>query len=177
MSDFPRANGERLDAKLTRLSDLANNLAAELTTALGDRHYPARTGSPLRVVATASSSTASFPVDRVRLARLLLKARRKRESLLPAELFADPAWDMLLDLFACAGEGVPVSISTACIAGNVPSTTGLRWLAKLEEVGLVRRCSDPSDARRSFVELTVSGREAVDSWLCDTAAKLKEYAA
>jgi hypothetical protein len=52
-------------------------------------------------------------------------ARRLRERLLPAGLFADPAWDMLLDLYAAEIEEQPVSVTSACIAAAAPATTAL----------------------------------------------------
>ena len=97
--------------------------------------------------------------------RQYLYARRLRERLLPAELFADPAWDVLLDLYASELEGRPVSISSACIAAAVPATTALRWLGRLEELGLTEREDDPLDSRRSYVRLTVRAREGIERWL------------
>jgi hypothetical protein len=61
------------------------------------------------------------------LARRYLRHRRERERLLP-DLFADPAWDILLDLFAASIERRPVSVSSACVAAAVPPTTALRWI-------------------------------------------------
>ena len=49
--------------------------------------------------------------------RAAIRARRLREQFFAAELFADPAWDMLLDLMAARLEGCPVAVSSLCIAG------------------------------------------------------------
>ncbi len=97
--------------------------------------------------------------------RRYLASRRLRENLLPAELFADPAWDMLLDLFASELEGKRVSVSSACIASCVPPTTGLRWLSHLETLGMISRESDPIDARRTYIRLTNAAREPIRQWL------------
>lgn len=94
-----------------------------------------------------------------------IRLRRLREKLLPAELFSDPAWDILLDLYASGLEGKPVSVMSACIASITPSTTALRWLNRLIECNLVERCDDPADARRIHVHLTAVGRQAVKSWV------------
>src|SRR5690606_9764038 len=69
--------------------------------------------------------------------RDLLRARRLRDEFLPGDLFADPAWDMLLDLFAARLEQERVSVSSLCIASAVPPTTALRWIRTLTEKGLL----------------------------------------
>jgi len=89
-----------------------------------------------------------------RLARDYLKFRRMRDQAFPPNLFADPAWDILLDLFACAHESREVSISSACIAANVPFTTALRYVKLLDQAGLIERRDDEGDRRRQLLRLT-----------------------
>ena len=72
-------------------------------------------------------------------------------------LFGEPAWDMLLDLYIARVKGVQISVTSLCIAGSVPTTTGLRWIQLLVRSGLARRHADESDARRTFVEITDEG--------------------
>lgn len=86
--------------------------------------------------------------------RAIIRARRLRESYFPACLFADPAWDMLLDLMAARLEGQPVAVSSLCIASAVPATTALRWIRTLTESGLLVRVADPRDGRRVFIDLS-----------------------
>lgn len=86
--------------------------------------------------------------------RLLLKARRLRDRHFSAELFSDPAWDMLLDLTAARLDGRRVSVSSLCIAAAVPTTTALRWIRNLCDDGLFERELDPHDARRAFIDLS-----------------------
>jgi len=112
-----------------------------------------------------SPASCGGPTDNAARVRQYLRARRLRERLLPAELFADPAWDMLLDLYASEFERQRVSISSACIAAAVPATTALRWLTRLEELALIERQDDPHDSRRSFVRLTTNARECIEQWL------------
>lgn len=88
-------------------------------------------------------------------AKSLYKLRRSRDSLFNGKgLFADPAWDILLDLFINHFEGRKLSTTDACIGSNVPTTTALRWLNVLEEGNLLRREDDIGDSRRTFVFLT-----------------------
>ena len=70
--------------------------------------------------------------------RALIRARRLREQYFEAELFADPAWDMLLDLTAARAERSRVSVTSLCIASGVPPTTALRWIAQMTEAGLLQ---------------------------------------
>lgn len=86
--------------------------------------------------------------------RTMIRARRMRDQFFPAELFADPAWDMLLDLTAAGLEGRPVAVSSLCIAAAVPPTTALRWIKTLTDLGMFIRVSDPSDRRRVFIALS-----------------------
>jgi hypothetical protein len=106
------------------------------------------------------------------LARNYLTARRRRDELLGLNLFADPAWDMLLDLYASAAEGLDISVSSACLASAVPSTTALGWLIKLEQRGLVCRRRDPADGRRTFLNLSPSAATAIEGWLVATFGRV-----
>ncbi|QJU56686.1 winged helix DNA-binding protein [Sphingomonas sp. AP4-R1] len=77
--------------------------------------------------------------------------------MLPDQLFADPAWDMLLYLVVAEEEGRRSSISRLCRAAAVPTTTALRWIGVLESQDLVRRTPHPSDGRIFVVSLTEKG--------------------
>ena len=90
----------------------------------------------------------------LRDARQTYRRRRSRALFFEESLFGEPAWDLLLDLFIAAKERKRVPVTSACIGAAVPTTTALRWLAILEERGLVVREADPTDARRIFVRLT-----------------------
>lgn len=101
--------------------------------------------------------------SRLALARKTYALRRKRANFFGnPDLFGEPAWDILLDLYIAAGEGKPVSVSSACIGSATPATTGLRWLGVLTDEGLVVRENDPQDHRRVLVRLTSSGQAAMD---------------
>ena len=86
--------------------------------------------------------------------RAAIRARRMRDQFFEGDLFADPAWDMLLDLFAAHLEHVRVSVSSLCIAAAVPATTALRWITTMREAGLFERHDDPFDRRRAYVGLS-----------------------
>ena len=76
----------------------------------------------------------------------------------------DPAWDMLLDLFAAELEGAEVSVSSLCIAAAVAPTTALRWVGRLTDAGLFERRPDPQDRRRAFMGLSARGSAAMGAY-------------
>lgn len=89
--------------------------------------------------------------------------RMKRNALIGARLFRDPAWDMLLELFAAHENGRRISVSLLCSASGVPLTTALRQLQRLEDFGLVTRHGDTSDQRRCFVLPTAKAMAGMES--------------
>lgn len=97
--------------------------------------------------------------------RTMLRLRRQRDHLFAGELFADPAWDMMLDLMAARIERLKVAVSSLCIAAAVPPTTALRWIRTLTELGIFVRVADPTDGRRVFIELSDAAASAVLNFL------------
>lgn len=96
--------------------------------------------------------------------RNIIRLRRLRDRYFPSDLFADPGWDILLDLMAARLEGTRVSVSSLCIAAAVPATTALRWIKNMTDAGYLERRADPSDARRVYIRLSDQ-----------TAARMAEY--
>lgn len=111
----------------------------------------AQTAERLREAATAppegGPNAASF-------ARQILAARGRIGNFIDADLFADPARDILLDLFVAGEEGRRISISSCCIAASVPPTTALRWIGMLKKRKLIQESVDPADGRRKWLSLT-----------------------
>lgn len=99
------------------------------------------------------------------LARRLYRERRVRVRHFAHGLFAEPVWDILLDLFIAECEGKTITISSACIAADVPATTALRHLGWLIAEGLLTRAPHPVDARSSVVRLTGKGDRAMRAYL------------
>lgn len=118
-----------------------------------------------RLAATEKpAASAEQPVDAA-LVRKLIRLRRARDRYFPAEIFADPAWDMLLDLMAAQMEQRDVPVSSLCIAAAVPTTTALRWIRSLTDAGLLLRRMDPTDARRTYINLSPDAAAGVMGWL------------
>jgi DNA-binding MarR family transcriptional regulator len=149
--DSPEARAELLLRLSREVSRIAGSLAQlSIGAAVAPPQNPFSNQNDLDV-----------PLERV---NWLIQARRTRARYLTPELFADPAWDILLDLLRAEIAHERVSVSSACIAAAVPATTGLRWLKALEQQGLVVRHRDLLDARRTYVTLS-----------SDTSMALRRY--
>ena len=96
--------------------------------------------------------------------RMLIEARRIRFDVFPPMLFSDPAWDILLELYARELEHRPVNISRLTATLPVPGTTTLRWLEKLHAEGLITRRGDEHHAKRIWIELSQYGRSLMERY-------------
>jgi hypothetical protein len=102
-------------------------------------------------------------------ARRMIRARLRRQNYFDAALFADPAWDMMLDLFVAEAEGRETPVMNLCLSSQVPETTTLRWVKTLEHAGVVIRQKDEHDQRRVLVRLSPSAAKSLASYLDDIA--------
>ncbi|WP_370189492.1 MarR family transcriptional regulator [Qipengyuania sp.] len=102
--------------------------------------------------------------------RKLIKARQARTRFFDAELFADPAWDILLDLAAARAERKQVCVTSLCIAAGVPATTALRWIGQMVEADLLVRVSDPHDRRRAYIALADETADALARYFAAVGA-------
>lgn len=101
------------------------------------------------------------PLPDPRLVRRIIRQRQLRARFFDGDLFADPAWDMLLDLTAARAEHKRVSVTSLCIASGVPPTTALRWIGQMTEAGLFERVEDDTDRRRAFIALADKAADAM----------------
>lgn len=105
------------------------------------------------------------PVARKRAALGELKTmRRLRSQYFPAELFSDPCWEMLLDLYDASLAGAEVTVTSLGAASGVPQTTALRRMETLQGHDLIVRTEDKSDKRRTIIKLSDTGMQAVESF-------------
>ncbi len=146
-----------LNEEVARLAEVLTQLAAERPAQMRDR-TPDYAAEP-----------SEEPDPDPRIVRATIRARRMREQFFRAELFADPAWDMLLDLYAARLEGRRVSVSSLCIAASVPPTTALRWIGTMHDADLFGREPDPTDKRRAHIKLTDHCANAMRGYFAATA--------
>ncbi|WP_051504405.1 hypothetical protein [Sphingomonas jaspsi] len=143
--------------RLRQLSDEVGRIAATLA------RLSSGPGSSTVELPTPASGGSDAKVSGEQV-RAVIRARRLRARFFDAELFADPAWDMLLDLFQAEIAQHRVPVSSLCIAAAVPPTTALRWIKTMTDSGLFRRRADPHDGRRVFVELAPAASGAMRSY-------------
>lgn len=119
----------------------------------------AKIAQQLGALSVAAGLTPFEPTDAdlAALAKSLWRMRRSRGAIFSSEIFGEPAWDMLLDLFQHQVAGRHVYIKSACIGADVPTTTGLRWIDSLIERKLIVRHADTKDRRRQTISLSSEG--------------------
>jgi hypothetical protein len=88
-------------------------------------------------------------------------AKRRSRLVADANLFADPAWFILLDLFVRQHSGLDTGVSSACHASFSPVTTALRHITILTERNIIVRRFDPRDQRRVYLELTEETKQEI----------------
>jgi hypothetical protein len=152
---------DRSAARLRQLSDEVSRIAstlARLSTGPADIARPTE-------LPPATGDVPNVPAETV---RTVIRARRLRSRYFDEGMFADPAWDMLLDLLQAEISQLRVPVSSLCIAASVPATTALRWLKMMTQQGIFLRRADPHDGRRVFVELAPSASQALRRYFADT---------
>jgi DNA-binding MarR family transcriptional regulator len=145
--------------RLRQLGDEVSRIAAALARLSSGPAAALQTVSPV--------SAGDAPDVSAETVRGVIRARRLRSRYFPQELFADPAWDMLLDLLQAEIAQLRVPVSSLCIAAAVPATTALRWLKAMVQQGLFVRRADPHDGRRVFVELAPDASRALRQYFAE----------
>ena len=105
-------------------------------------------------------------IQEMRAARVrrLIHERNRRAEHFCAGIFSDPAWDVLLELYAFALSQQPVTVTQLGTMSYVPATTVARWISLLESQGLIEREIDHLDTRNVYVALTRKGKIAMDGY-------------
>ncbi|CAN5363635.1 hypothetical protein BH09PSE3_BH09PSE3_14330 [soil metagenome] len=111
------------------------------------------------------SESPDGQIDHAKMAERIYRSRRDRERIFNEKIFADPAWDLLLDLFVRSARNEQVSISSACHAASVPEATALRYLKVLTEKKYVERISHPNDKRSTTLKMTPLGSSLMIDWI------------
>lgn len=105
------------------------------------------------------------------VAEKIYRVRRRRDALMAArfggEIFSDPAWDIILDLYIHNSKNQDVSVTSVCAASMVPITTALRYVTVLSERGLIERSKNPKDGRSYLLRLSSEAIRIVEDLLTD----------
>ena len=117
------------------------------------------------------------PEQLAALAGRIQGARQRRAVFLGSEEVGETAWEMLIALFRSEAGVQAMTVTDLCRASHAPSSTALRWLDRLEELGLVCRHPSQSDGRKIFVELEPRARVAICGWLREIWVALYEVEA
>lgn len=144
---------------LQQLTEDVSRIAAVLAS-LSDEEAAA-----IATIMPSEASGRDEPRIEAAFVRSIIRARRLRDQFFRCSLFADPAWDMLLDLMAAPFEENRVAVSSLCIAAAVPASTALRWIKALTDRGLFVRSADPQDGRRVYIELSDDTARALTAYL------------
>lgn len=97
----------------------------------------------------------------------IIRARRRRSDFLAEDLFADPAWDILLELSLARVQDRTSTTTDLVRASQVRESTALRWIDKLEQDGWIRREADAADAKRIWFDLSPRAAAALQGWVSD----------
>jgi predicted transcriptional regulator len=151
-STFPAHELRAMGQRLIEMADTADASAPD------DQHDHKRK-------AEARVPSELSPKRLLSIARHIYRSRRGRAEFFNAELFADPAWDILLDLFIAELCGKHVSTTRLCLAAAVPATTAHRYVAHLESVGLVTRANCETDGRVQLRSMTPKGFRLMRNYL------------
>ena len=180
MTEDDRLNLLHLSRQVEAIAHKLEGLTERQTRAQSEASTTAYAAQPSERVSDAAPSplfnSARPPLPDPRHVRRLIAARQARAKFFDGELFADPAWDMLLDLTAAHAEHARVSVTSLCIAAAVPATTALRWLKQMVASGIFVRVADPSDRRRAFIGLSETSVEAMARYFAEVEAPLARAA-
>lgn len=131
--------------KLAKLSDDVSRIAVRLAQ-LGEEY-----AEPQQIESMVADNASELTAERV---EAVIRARRLRGRYFFDDLFADPVWDMMLDLLSAEILCRRVTITDLCGAAAVPATTALRWIKVMEQHRMLIRRPDRHDSRRIYVELS-----------------------
>jgi hypothetical protein len=164
----------RLTEQVGQIAQRLERLSGAQPAVLGDDKAfrfespaPAYNGPPEDSAGERLVRTKRAPLPDPRLVRRIIRQRQLRARFFDGALFADPAWDMLLDLTAARVEHTRVSVTSLCIASGVPPTTALRWIGQMSEAGLLQRVEDETDRRRVFITLSDHAAEAMARYFAE----------
>lgn len=104
------------------------------------------------------------PPAAIEEARRLYRLRRMRDAQFGAELFGEPAWDLLLDLYIASSQDRLSSPMKARSGAIIPSPAAVPYVPLLREYGLVEPLDTESPAL-TMVAISNEGFERMTALL------------
>lgn len=101
------------------------------------------------------------------IARGEAQSRRRRNSLIRYDFFAEPAWDMLLELYIHRHGGQSIGSASLCAATVAGPTTALRWIGLLIDKNLVAWRHPGTGESDVQIALSDRGVEEMERYLRD----------
>ncbi|KFG89446.1 DNA repair protein RadC [Sphingobium herbicidovorans NBRC 16415] len=120
-----------------------------------ERRSAARRANPASFTLRSEVLPEDEAIDRAcRNAETVLRRRILRRQLVgSAELFGEPAWDMLIDLFIHECKGQQLSMSSLCATAGIPTSSAMKLAQRLCEAGILERTPDLFDGRRTLMKI------------------------
>lgn len=149
------------------MQQFSNQEIADIKSRIDQIHDLLAKGGEDQLVAGDGGFGLAAPAAEPRLIdqlALSIQVRRMRRSHFGTAQMSGPTWDMMLDLMLANANGRALSASDLATGAAVPLSSGLRMIAGLEAMGLVKRSIDDRDRRRSIVRLTDAGIERMASY-------------
>jgi DNA-binding MarR family transcriptional regulator len=116
--------------------------------------------------ATKYSTTKGRQETALETAERAYKERRERAKHFNSQqIFGEPAWDILLDLYIHQARDEQVTVKSALVGSGTTATTAQRWLNVLDSEGLISSEVDPADSFKYFLRLTAEGYESITRYL------------
>lgn len=97
--------------------------------------------------------------------RRILRSRAIRKDYFDRDLFADSAWDILLELYNAELERKCVSVPNCRVPGNGPAAAALRQIGKLVDRDLVVQSPHSLDPGRQVIRLSEAASGAMQAFL------------
>lgn len=113
----------------------------------------------------ASNANAPSQQQLVKLAKSILGMRKARSQFFDEDLFGEPGWEIILTLYLSDAEGYRLKVTDLINESQASPTTALRWIDRLQELGLIHRRENPLDRRSQFLEMPTGGLRNVTALL------------
>jgi DNA-binding MarR family transcriptional regulator len=104
-------------------------------------------------------------------AQYIIHSRRIRSRHFQRSMFGEPAWDVLLLVYAGDVSGDRQTPTKLARWTGIPLSTVSRWIEYLEHQQLVERQPHPTDKRIVFVRLLPKGRQAMSNYLTEVGGR------